>query len=189
MQGGFLELIDWDRRYREGFYNGVLDAHNLLKSFYREIRQGVVIDIAMGTGRDAAFLSEKGYRVIGLERSTEAIRVFQERFKAQVSCIIGDANLLPFKRDIAEGVIVFYFLIREIMDEIKTILKKGGVLIYETFLKRQNLTGGWRNPRYLLDDGELYSYFSEFELLYYEEVILREGEKDKAIARFVGRKL
>ena len=75
------------------------------------------------------------------------------------------------------------------MDEIKTILKKGGVLIYETFLKRQNLTGGWQNPRYLLDDGELYSYFSEFELLYYEEVILREGEKDKAIARFVGRKL
>ncbi|HPP06969.1 MAG TPA: class I SAM-dependent methyltransferase [Syntrophorhabdaceae bacterium] len=185
-------MVDWDRRYREGFYNGVLEPHDLIKRFYHEIPRGVVIDIAMGTGRDAVFLSDKGYSVIGIERSKEAIKVFQREFGGkhkEVSCIIGDADFLPFKDDIAEGVTIFYFLIREIMGNIKAILKKGGILIYETFLKRQNIIDRWRNPEYLLEDGELYSYFSDFELLFYEEVISRGRKKDKVIARFVGRKI
>ncbi len=192
MPGGFLGEVDWDRRYREGFYNGVLEPHDLIKRFYHEIPKGVVIDIAMGTGRDAAFLSAKGYNVIGIEKSREAIKVFQREFGGHhggVSCIIGDADFLPFRDNIAQGVVVFYFLIRGIMGDIKAMLKKGGILIYETFLKRQNTIDRWRNPEYLLNDGELYSYFSDLELLFYEEVISRAGKKDKAIARFVGRKI
>ncbi|MCX8111294.1 MAG: class I SAM-dependent methyltransferase [Syntrophorhabdaceae bacterium] len=184
--------IDWDRRYRDGFYSGALEPHDLIKRFWNEIPKGTVIDIAMGTGRDAAFLSKKGYNVIGLERSYEAIKIFQREFMEQtkgVFCIIGDAGLLPFKDNVAEGITVFYFLIREIMGEIKAKLRKGGILIYETFLKRQNKIDRWRNPDYLLDDGELYSYFVDFELLHYEEVISRGEKKDKAIARFVGRKI
>jgi len=187
-----LGEVDWDRRYREGFYNGVLEPHDLIKRFYHEIPKGVVIDIAMGTGRDAAFLSAKGYNVIGIEKSREAIKVFQREFGGHhggVSCIIGDADFLPFRDNIAQGVVVFYFLIRGIMGDIKAMLKKGGILIYETFLKRQNTIDRWRNPEYLLNDGELYSYFSDLELLFYEEVISRAGKKDKAIARFVGRKI
>lgn len=193
MQGGSLAEVDWDKRYREGFYSGVLEPHDLIKRFWQEIPKGTVIDIAMGAGRDAAFLSGKGYKVIGIERSKEAIKVFQQEFVDQSSreviCIIGDAGLLPLKDHVAEGITVFYFLIREIMVEIKAILKRGGILIYETFLKRQNRIDRWRNPEYLLDDGELYSYFDDFEILHYEEVILRGEKKDKAIARFVGRKI
>jgi len=67
-------------------------------------------------------------------------------------------------------------------------LKKGGIIIYETYLRRQNEIDRWRNPEYLLEDGELFVYFKDFEILLYEELITEKEGKKKAIARLVGRK-
>jgi hypothetical protein len=74
------------------------------------------------------------------------------------------------------------------MGEIADTLQSGGVLIYETFLKRQNSIDGQRNPEFLLDDGELISYFKGLDLLFYEETISDTEGRNKAIAKFVGRK-
>jgi SAM-dependent methyltransferase len=181
-------MTDWDKRYRDGFYDGARDPHDLLKRFWQVIPKGRVIDIAMGNGRDAAFLANKGFDVYGIEKSMEAIKIAGQA-KNNVSIIYGDASLLPFKNDSAEGVLVFYFLLRNIMEDIANILKKGGVIVYETFLKRQNDIDRWRNPDFLLDDGELTSYFRKFENLFYEETISNSGGKRRAIARFAGRKI
>jgi tellurite methyltransferase len=181
-------MTDWDKRYRDGFYDGARDPHDLLKKFWHVIPRGRIIDIAMGNGRDASFLAGKGFDVYGIEKSTEAIKIARQSEKRNVSIICGDANSLPFKNDAAEGVIVFYFLLRNIMGDIISILKKGGILIYETYLRRQNDIDRQRNPDFLLDDGELISYFRKLEILFYEETISNSGEKDKAMARFIGRK-
>jgi tellurite methyltransferase len=183
-----LIMTDWDKRYRDGFYDGAKDPHELLERFWRAIPKGRVIDIAMGNGRDAAFLSDKGFDVYGIEKSTEAIKIAGQSTGKNVSIIRGDAGLLPIKHDTAEGVIVFYFLLRNTMGDIINILKNGGILIYETFLKRQNDIDRWRNPDFLLDDGELISYFRKFETLFYEETISTLSGKKRAIARFAGRK-
>ena len=181
-------MIDWDKRYRDGFYDGVKKPHELLKRFWQVIPKGRVFDIAMGSGRDAAFLADKGFDVYGIEKSTEAIKIAGETTKNDISIISGDAGFLPFKHNSAEGVIVFYFLLRSIMGDIINILKKGGVLVYETFLGRQNDIDRRRNPDFLLDDGELISYFRNFENLFYEETISTSEGKRRAIARFVGKK-
>ncbi|MCX5812113.1 MAG: methyltransferase domain-containing protein [Proteobacteria bacterium] len=180
-------MTDWDKRYRDGFYDGAKEPHELLKGFWQAIPRGRVIDIAMGNGRDAAFLAGKGFDVYGIEKSTEAIKIAGQA-ASNVSIIYGDAGLLPFKNNSAEGVLVFYFLLRSIMGDIINILKKGGVLVYETFLGRQNDIDRRRNPDFLLDDGELISYFRKFENLFYEETITTSEGKRRAIARFVGRK-
>jgi ubiquinone/menaquinone biosynthesis C-methylase UbiE len=179
---------DWNKRYKEGFYDGASDPHELLKRFCHVIPRGWIIDIAMGNGRDAVFLADKGFDVCGLEKSTEAIKIAGQSAKDNLSIICGDAGLLPFKNNSAEGIVVFYFLLRSIMGDISNILKKGGVLVYETFLKRQNDIDRHRNPDFLLDDGELISYFKKFEILFYEETISISEGKSRAIARFVGRK-
>ncbi len=72
----------------------------------------------------------------------------------------------PFKTSSASGVIIFYFLKRYHGREIIGLLKTGGVLVYETFLKRQNTIDQYRNPDFLLEDGELLSYFKNLELLF-----------------------
>jgi tellurite methyltransferase len=183
-----LTETDWDKKYREGFYDGATEAHDLLKRFWPVIPRGPIIDIAMGNGRNAAFLADKGFEVYGIERSVEAIRMARKASGDRIRIVCGDARLLPFKRDSADGILVFYFLIRDILGDIPGILKKGGVVIYETFLKRQNEVDRCRNPQYLLDDGELLSSFRELDLLFYEETTLTLGGKKRAVARLVGRK-
>ena len=74
------------------------------------------------------------------------------------------------------------------LEEIAGLLQSGGVLVYETFLKRQNEVDRRRNPDFLLEDGELFSYFKKFEILFYEETILDVEGKKRAIVKFVGRK-
>jgi len=184
-------MVDWDRRYKEGFYNGAKEPHSLLKRYWPAIPMGWVIDIAMGGGRDALFLAEQGFSVCGLERSTEAIKKALQAFNeahTTVRIVHGDANALPFKHNKVSGVVVFYFLVRSIMKDLVAMLRNGGVIIYETFLKRQNLIDRWRNPEYLLDDGELIEHFSNLELLFYEEKIYIHDGKKRAVAQFVGRK-
>ena len=188
MRGALLVEPDWDKRYKDGFHAETTGPHELLKRFWPVIPKGRVIDVAMGNGKDAAFLAGKGFRAYGIEKSTEAIKIARGILQNKASIICGDANFLPFKSGSAEGVLVFHFLLRSIMGDIAKILKKNGVVIYETFLKRQNEIDRWRNPEYLLDDGELISYFRGFELLFYEETVSVDGGRKRAMAKLVGRK-
>jgi 2-polyprenyl-3-methyl-5-hydroxy-6-metoxy-1,4-benzoquinol methylase len=185
--------VDWDKRYREGFYAEPYGAHGLVERFSPLIPRGKpVIDIAMGQGRDLLFLARIGFPVYGLERSTEAIRLTaqaaQEEHRGLITMVQGDAYSLPFKPAAAGCVLVFYFLVREIMADLTGLLIPGGLLLYETFLKRQNVIDGPRNPDYLLDDGELPGYFRDLDLLFYEEGTFTVRGKQRALARYAGRK-
>jgi tellurite methyltransferase len=183
-----LAYPDWDKRYKNGSYGGSENPHALLSRFWPVIPKGRVIDVAMGSGRNALFLAGKGFAVCGIEKSSEAIKIARGALDERAAIIRGDAEYLPFRRESAEGVLVFYFLLRSVMGDIITILKKGGVVIYETFLKRQNEIDRSRNSEYLLDDGELLSFFRGFDLLFYEETFSVTGERKRAVAKLVGRK-
>lgn len=186
-----MEKMDWDKRYREGFYDGADEAHDLLQRFWRIIPPGPVVDVAMGRGKNTVFLAKKGFRVYGIDSSREAIKMAREamtRKGRNTLLILGDAGNLPFKADSMAGVIVFYFLLRNIMKVLIDLLQQGGIIIYETFLKRQNLLGRHRNPDFLLNDGELISFFNNFDLIFYEETMFEREGKKRAVAQFVGRK-
>lgn len=184
-------MTDWDRRYREGFYDGAIKPHTLLSQHWRDIPGRRVVDIAMGNGRDALFLAQKGFFVTGLERSGEAIKIAQQSAKREnmlIWPVQGDVARLPFKPHSFDGVTVFYFLAREVMEEIVALLERGGVLIYETYLKGQNGFDGPKNPDHLLDAGELKALLGGFDIILYEESIEVEEGKKKAVARAVGKK-
>jgi 2-polyprenyl-3-methyl-5-hydroxy-6-metoxy-1,4-benzoquinol methylase len=184
--------VDWDKRYREGFYAGQYRQHELTERFAPLMpRDKPVIDIAAGQGRDVIFLARRGLHVCGLERSREAIKLARQAAGengTDITMVAGDAEHLPFRHGTAGTVCVFYFLLREIMDQLVAMLAPGGLLVYETFTKRQNAIDRPRNPRYLLDDGELLSYFRGLELLFYEEGIFDTHDRQRALARYVGRK-
>jgi len=182
---------DWDERYRTGFYDGVKDPHDLLVNFAGLFAGKRVLDIAMGQGADALYLASRGIGTVGLERSREAIKLARAAMKARncpMSIIEADANRLPFKKGSFGGIIVFFFLLREIARDITEMLKPGGILIYETFLKRQNEVDRPRNPAFLLDDGELLSLFPGFTTIFYEEGAHDRAGKKRITAQLVARK-
>jgi tellurite methyltransferase len=183
---------DWDKRYKEGFYDGAVHPHEFLKKFWEFLPAGGrVVDIAMGTGRDLLFLARQSFHVYGLDRSWEGLKLATELFGQNglhLAAIQADALRLPLRLGAFDGVVVFYFLEREIMGELKLLLKPGGVLFYETFLKRQNEIDRRRNPAFLRDDGELHGYFRDFETLFYEEGIFTADGRERAVARYIGRK-
>lgn len=149
------------------------------------------MDIATGTGRDLLFLARQGYKVCGLDRSWEALKLASRFFDQngfQLEAVQADALDLPLRSHAFDGVLVFYFLERDIMGELASLLKPGGVIFYETFLKRQNAIDRHRNPAYLLEDEELPSHFGDLEPLFYEEGIFALDGKERAVARYIGRK-
>ena len=183
---------DWDKRYREGFYDEAREAHDLVRKYASLMpRDKPVIDIAMGQGRDLLFLSRAGLRVCGIERSREAIKLARQvsgEEGLEMAVVLGDARFLPFRAGTAGAVLVFHFLEREIMTTLSRLLAPGGLLLYETFLKRQNEIDRARDVRYLLDDGELLAFFRDLELLMYEEGIFDLRGRRRALARYAGRK-
>lgn len=186
-----MDPADWDRRYREGLYDEVSQPNALLERFWHIIPAGRVLDVAMGNGRNTLFLAERGYNVWGIDRSSEALRRARQRVSIRgthASLVLGDASNLPFKSGSMTGVIIFYFLLRDKIDEMVALLTRGGILMYETLLKRQNIIDRHRKPDYLLADGELISYFGDFDLLFYEETISEVTGKKRATAQYVGRK-
>ncbi len=186
-----MSKTDWDKRYREGFYPEETEPHALLQTFWKEIPGKYVLDLAMGSGRDSVYLAGRGFLVTGVDSSSEATKraaASARRLGVSLWPVLGDAESLPYKEGVFDCVIVFYFLERKIMEQIRFLVRKGGILIYETFLERQNRIDPPRNPAHLLKDGELIRYFRNFELLCYEEVVEQRNGKNRITARAVGRK-
>lgn len=187
-----MDKPDWDRRYKEGVYSEATDPHQLLKDFWQFLPTGGrVVDIAAGTGRDLLFLASRGFKACGLDRSWEGLklaRTFLDKNNQHLDAVQADALSLPLKRGVFDGVLIFYFLERQIMHELSALLKPGGVLFYETFLKRQNEIDRQRNPAFLLEDNELPGYFVDLEALFHEEGIFTTEGKERAAARYIGRK-
>jgi SAM-dependent methyltransferase len=84
----------------------------------------------------------------------------------------------------ADCVVVVRFLDRALFGPLQRVVLPGGLLVYETFTTDQLEVGHPRNPKHLLQPGELQQAFPELEILAY-----REGFFDGAhLARLVARR-
>jgi hypothetical protein len=64
------------------------------------------------------------------------------------------------------------FLHRELVPRLKSALRRGGVLLFDTFLIDQAANGHPRDPRFLLKRYELRELLADMELLRYREGIV-----------------
>ncbi len=152
--------------------------------------KGRVLDIAMGTGRNAVYLAGMGFEVEGVDISSEAIDVAIRSAQKQGVCIRTQVVDLERGYSIPDGaydaIICFYYLQRSLISSIKKGLRFGGILIYETYTVDQIRFGKPGNPNYLLKHYELLDMFREFKCLQYREGIFEES---KAVASIVVRKI
>jgi 2-polyprenyl-3-methyl-5-hydroxy-6-metoxy-1,4-benzoquinol methylase len=152
--------------------------------------KGRVLDVAMGAGRNAIYLAKMGFRVEGVDISAEAVDsalALAQRsgvsIRAQVADLEGKYQI---EEETFDVIICFNYLERPLIPQIKDGLRKGGMVVYETFIVDQARFGKPKNPSYLLKHNELLSLFSDFRCLRYREGIM-EGKK--AIAGIVAEKI
>jgi 2-polyprenyl-3-methyl-5-hydroxy-6-metoxy-1,4-benzoquinol methylase len=152
--------------------------------------KGRVLDIAMGRGRNSIYLAERGYKVEGVDISSQAIESAMESARDAGVEIDGLVADLEGDYRIAKGaydvIICFNYLQRSLIPDIKNGIRKGGLVVYETFNIDQAQFGKPRNPAHLLRHNELLDMFSDFRCLQYHEGVI---EDQKAVASIVAEKL
>jgi tellurite methyltransferase len=152
--------------------------------------QGHVLDIAMGSGRNAIYLAQMGFQVEGVDISPEAVsHALEGARRAGVMIKAGVADLeggYRIKKGTYDLIICFRYLQRSLIPQIKDGLRKGGMVVYETFIVDQAQFGRPKNPDYLLKHNELLDMFRDLRCLFYQEGIL---EKQKALARIIAEKV
>jgi tellurite methyltransferase len=152
--------------------------------------KGRVLDVAMGSGRNAVYLAKLGFEVEGIDISAEAVdnavtlaRQSNIDLNAKVRDLETDYRIEKGAYDL---IICFNYLQRSLMPQIKEGLRTGGMVVYETYLIDQPRFGKPRNPDYLLKHNELLNLFRGFRCLRYREGII---ENRKAVAGIVAEKI
>jgi hypothetical protein len=116
-------------------------------------------------------------------RASDLAREAGVTIKAQVGDLEGDYRIAKGAYDL---IICFNYLQRSLVPQMKGGLRKGGMIVYETYIVDQARFGKPKNPDYLLKHNELLDLFREFRCLRYREGVV-EGQK--AIASIVAEKL
>ena len=150
---------------------------------------GKVLDVAMGAGRNAIYLAKKGFEVEGIDISPEAVNTALEtarKAEVAITAQVADLEKYRIKKDAYDVIICFNYLQHSLIPQIKDGLRKGGIIVYETFIVDQAQFGKPKNPDYLLKQNELLNLFRDFHCLRYREGII---ENRKAIAGIVAEKI
>ena len=145
-----------------------------------------VLDVAMGSGRHAVPLAERGLRVFGVDREwsrVAAARTDAARRGVPLAAWVQDLSHTTLPDAWFDVIVCVRFLDRDLFPRLARALRSGGIVVYETFTTAQRRHAhGPRSPEHLLNPGELSDAFPSLATLFYEEV-----ENPEAVARLVAR--
>ncbi|MCX5654781.1 MAG: methyltransferase domain-containing protein [Planctomycetota bacterium] len=141
---------------------------------------GRALDLACGSGRDAAYLALAGYEVEAIDVLPDALeraRDLARRSGVAVKTIEQDLKaspVLPAER--YDLVAVIRFLHRPLLAAIREAIVPGGFVVYEAFHRRDAEDERRAlKPSHTLEDGELAAAFEGFELLIVRDGLARGG--------------
>ena len=182
----------WNQKYRES-PNSWLEPDPILPRAFSEFVRplfpaaGHALDLAGGAGRHAIWLAREGWEVTLIDISKSGIEQAQQNagpLGSHVHCVEDDLTCFKAPHTKFDLVVGFFYLERRIFPEIVKAIRPGGFLIYKTLTRLQlELSGGPKDPEYLLEEGELLRLAEGLQVLHYREQIA-----EKATAELVARK-
>ncbi|MCK5285992.1 MAG: methyltransferase domain-containing protein [Candidatus Pacebacteria bacterium] len=167
----------FDSRYKQGkalFGNEpmplVVEAIKTLK------KDGKVLDLGVGDGRNAIYLLKNGFNVTGVDMSKEGLENLKEKAgNYQDKLTLINSNVLDLeltdKFDMIIGIGLLHFLeysdIQKLMDWVQNHTESGGINIFVAKMM-QNMRN---NLPYIFEAGVLESFYTvpEWEIIQYEE--------------------
>lgn len=182
----------WESRYAGTGYLFGKEPIVSLKSFVQNLKTGKVLDVAMGEGRNAVFLAEKGFQVEGLDCSNKAVEkakalAAEKKVSFEVKTQNLDFFLMPLMK--YDSIVMSYFKpLTRFFSEIKRGLVMGGTVLFEGYttehLKLQNPPNPLIDFEQCYKPNELLVQLKDFQILYYHEM----AEGNSSIVRAIAKK-
>lgn len=155
-------------------------------------KDGPILDLACGSGRNGLYLAEKGVEVHFWDRDEQGLGIIKsiaaekglKVFTRQIDLETGQGGALP--ADYFSVIMVFRYLHRPLIPDIKNAVLPGGMVIYETFTTRQAELGKPSNPDFLLKENELLEWFRDWEIIDHRQG--RFENPERYIAGVIARK-
>jgi SAM-dependent methyltransferase len=177
---------EWDKRFKEkGYVWGQGESPTALEALHYLKTKSKILDVGCGYGRDYKLFLEKGFEVVGLDSSGEAIKLAKE-FVPKGEFIKADAIKMPFgdgSFDVVFSHLFMHLLYeddvrKEFLKECGRLLRPGGLII-ESFFSTDDPTFGEGQevaPRTFyverkarigrfFNEEEVRSDFSDFEII------------------------
>ncbi len=171
----------WDERHDSG---DIGRPEPSVLEFLPLLPRGSTLDIAAGKGRHSILLARHQMRVVAVDWSRlglEALAVAARKERLPIEVVVADLEQsLPFRAGTFDVVLNVNFLVRALFPSLKSVLRIGGMLLFDTFLIDQATLGHPRNPNFLLGHYELRNWLSDMELLRYREGIVDYGDGKRA---------
>ena len=148
--------------------------------------RGTALDIAAGTGRNAIALARAGWRVVAADFSAPGMRTLANLAAHQelaISAMLVDLEAsFPFRPNSFDVILNVSYLDRDLVPMLKTALRPGGALLFDTYLNDEADEAGHghlRNTRFTLGHYELRALLSDLELIRYREglVVYPNGKR------------
>lgn len=182
------DRIRWNQRYRDadrGWYDSPRAL--LLENADSLPANGWALDVAMGMGANARFLSDRGLKVIGLDASEVAVRYAKKASPALAAAIM-DLDHVHLAAGRLDLIVNLYFLNRALFTLYPMWLKPGGILVIECLTLDMLDVRPDLDPQRLLHPGELYQTFGRWDILFHREGwMLSEHGHQKAVESLIAR--
>lgn len=146
---------------------------------------GTVLDLAAGGGRHTRHLLglDRGLQVLALDRAAEPLAAFDAEPRVEaIAADLEDGSPVfdapgPLAGRTFAGIVVSNYLHRPLFAPLIASLAPGGVLIYETFARGNEVYSKPRNPDHLLRSGELLEAVQgKLQVVAYEHGRIDAGE-------------
>jgi len=195
-KGGVLRADQrrWDKRFgRKEFALGK-ESNLFLKKHIHLLPKGRALDVATGEGRNAVFLAQNGFEVDAVDISEKGLKKARKLARekgVKINTFLVDLDQFQIEKERYDLIANFYFLKRRLIPKIRNGLKKGGTVVFETYLleHRTLATGGPKQAKYFLKPNEPLRLFKNFRIQFYREGIFREGGRRKAVASLIAEKI
>jgi len=161
----------WNEKYQD---NQIPNEPIKLIVDYVKLATGKqALDIACGMGRHSKYLASLGFEVDALDVSSVAIESLQNI--AHIHAQEVDFDTYTLAKEKYNLIVCTYFLERKLFPQMIEALKPNGIILMETFLHDESNERQPSNPTFMLNKGELETYFDEkCELLHIPEWLDRD---------------
>lgn len=182
--------MNWNERFARGEELHGYAPSPPLPQAVQGVAPGLALDLACGAGRHAIFLAERGWRVHALDGAQAGIdRMMEEARRRGVSgrieARIADLEAPDFALDGSYDLVCdFYFLHRPLFEQIRRIVKPGGLFAAAVHVRASPEEKG----RFLLQPGELRALFADWEVLHSREGAAAESDHHHGTAELVARR-